>query len=67
LVIVQMFIFYIPLAYAGSFLYGPTGVFGALALAYLAAGIAAHFLLNRFITARTRSWAAVSHPAHEGT
>lgn len=67
LVIAQMFIFYIPLAYAGSFLYGPTGVFGALALAYLAAGIAAHFLLNRFITARTRSWAAVSHPAHEGT
>jgi Na+-driven multidrug efflux pump len=66
LVIVQMFIFFIPLAYAGSYLYGPTGIFGALALAYLAAGIAAHFLLNRFMAARTRSLAAVAATDHEG-
>ena len=51
-VIVQMFVFYIPLAYVGSHLYGPPGVFGALALAYLGAGIAAHLLLNRFLAAR---------------
>jgi Na+-driven multidrug efflux pump len=67
LVIVQMFIFYVPLAYAGLYLYGPAGVFGALALAYLAAGIAGHFLLNRFMAVRTRSLAAVPHAGHEGT
>jgi putative MATE family efflux protein len=66
LVIAQMFIFYIPLAYAGSYLYGPAGIFGALALAYLAAGIAAHFLLNRFLAARIRSLAAVTTPGNEG-
>ena len=54
LVIAQMFVFFIPLAYAGSSLFGPSGIFGALALAYLVAGIAAHFVLNRFLADRKR-------------
>ncbi len=52
LAIAQMFVFYIPLAYLGSHLYEAKGVFGALALAYMGAGIAAHFVLNRFLAAR---------------
>lgn len=59
LAIVQMFVFYVPLAYAGSHLYGPPGVFGALALAYLGAGIAAHFVLNRYLVERKRAAIAV--------
>jgi putative MATE family efflux protein len=49
---VQMFLFYVPLAYIASGLWGPTGVFAALALAYIAAGAAAHLLLNRFLRER---------------
>jgi len=59
LALVQMFAFYVPLAYAGSHFYGPPGVFGALALAYLGAGIAAHFVLNHYLVERKRAVVAV--------
>jgi hypothetical protein len=59
LALIQMFAFYVPLAYVGSHLYGPPGVFGALALAYLGAGIAAHFVLNRYLSQRKRAVVAL--------
>jgi putative MATE family efflux protein len=55
LTIVQMFLCCVPLAYIGSGLFGPPGAFGAISLAYLMAGIAAHFLLNHFVAEKRRS------------
>ena len=46
----QMLLFYIPMAYIGSFLFGLTGVFGALALVYALGGITAYLLLRRVLT-----------------
>ncbi|MCK4236665.1 MAG: MATE family efflux transporter, partial [Candidatus Krumholzibacteria bacterium] len=45
--IMQMFVLYIPLAYVGVHLFGVPGIFWALAIAYIAAGIAAYFVLVR--------------------
>lgn len=47
--IAQMFILYIPLALIGSRLFGLTGVFVALAIAYCGAGIASHYILARIM------------------
>ena len=47
--IAQMFILYVPLALIGSRLFGLTGVFVALAIAYCRAGIASHYLLVRIM------------------
>jgi Na+-driven multidrug efflux pump len=60
----QIFLFFIPLAAIASRIWGPAGVFSALALAYIAAGMAAHFLLNRYVEARRISLTAAV-PAHE--
>jgi putative MATE family efflux protein len=52
LILVQMVLVYIPLAYLGSTLFGLAGVFGALAFVYAAGGICAHLLVKRFVTAQ---------------
>lgn len=52
LTIAQMFLCCLPLAYLASNLLGPPGVFGAVSTAYLAAGVAAHFMLGRFLAER---------------
>ncbi|MCK4653412.1 MAG: MATE family efflux transporter [Candidatus Cloacimonetes bacterium] len=49
LIITQMFILYIPLAYLGSYLFGIKGIFSGIALAYLIAGIIAHFVLKKHL------------------
>lgn len=47
LVLVQMFCIYMPLALLGSHLYGIAGVFGALAISYIAGGLAGHTILGK--------------------
>jgi putative MATE family efflux protein len=47
--ITQMFILYIPMALLGSYLFGLTGVFIALAIAYCSAGLASYFILDKII------------------
>ncbi len=54
----QVFVLYIPLAYLASHLYGPPGVFAALGLSYIAAGLGAHLLLNRYLAQRKALLAA---------
>ena len=49
LMVIQMFGLYIPLAYVGSYLFGLTGIFGAIVLAYSLSGIASHFALKRVL------------------
>ncbi len=49
LVLAQMIIVYVPLAYLGSQLFGLSGVFGALALVYALGGVAGHFLFGRIL------------------
>ena len=49
LIITQAFVLYIPLAYAGSSLFGLNGIFCAAALSFISAGIAAHLLLKRYL------------------
>ncbi|HUV82423.1 MAG TPA: MATE family efflux transporter [archaeon] len=52
LMVIQMFVLYIPLAYVGSYLFGLTGIFGAIVLAYSLTGIASHFVLKRVLKYR---------------
>jgi Na+-driven multidrug efflux pump len=47
--LVQMFAVYVPLAYLGSNLFGPRGVYGALAVSYVLSGIFSHLILNRIL------------------
>jgi Na+-driven multidrug efflux pump len=49
LTIIQMFVLYVPLAYAGSYLFGLVGVFSAAAIANIIAGLAAHLWLKRVL------------------
>jgi putative MATE family efflux protein len=49
LVLAQMIVVYIPLAYLGSRWFGLAGVFGALALVYALGGIAARLILKNAI------------------
>lgn len=52
LMVIQMFVLYIPLAYVGSYLFGLTGIFGAIVLAYSLTGMASHFVLKRVLVYR---------------
>jgi putative MATE family efflux protein len=45
----QMFILYIPLVYAGSFMFGLRGAFAGIVLAHSLAGVIAHFVLTRIL------------------
>ena len=47
LVLIQMFVLYIPLAFLGSHLFGLTGIFGAAAVANVTAGCLAFFWVRR--------------------
>ena len=49
LMMMQMFILYIPLASVGSRIWGLHGIFGALLVSYSVSGFIAHKLLNRTI------------------
>jgi len=57
LMIVQMFVLYVPLAYVGSHLFDLTGLFSGLAISFLISGILAIFVLkkNLGLTDRTVS------------
>jgi len=59
LTILQMFVLYIPLAYAGAALYDLTGIFAAAATANIIAGIVAFFVLRMVLL---RSTAAATAP-----
>ena len=52
LMVIQMFVLYIPLAYVGSYLFGLPGIFGAIVLAYSLSGIASHFVIKRVLEYR---------------
>jgi putative MATE family efflux protein len=47
--IAQMFVLYVPLALLGSTLFGVQGVYGALAIAYILAGVVAHLVMKRIL------------------
>jgi putative MATE family efflux protein len=47
--VLHMFVLYVPLALAGSYLLGIRGMFAGLALSFFAAGVAGHFVLKRVI------------------
>jgi len=49
LAVMQMFVLYIPLAYAGSYLFGLAGVFSAIAVTYFIAGMSAHKVLGMIL------------------
>ena len=49
LTLVQMFVLYIPLAFTGSLLFGPPGIFSALALSYIVVGPVAHIVNKKYI------------------
>lgn len=53
LTVMQMFVLYIPLAYAGSALFGLTGIFTAASTAHILAGIVAYFVLRIVVTRST--------------
>ena len=52
LMVIQMFVLYIPLVYVGSYLFGLPGIFGAIVLAYSLSGIASHFVIKRVLEYR---------------
>lgn len=47
LILIQIFVLYVPLALLGSRLFGITGIFGALSLSYFISGTLAHFEIKR--------------------
>ncbi len=53
LTVFQMFIIYIPLAFLGKIYLGTTGIFSALAVSYIIAGILSFFLLRSVIDHHT--------------
>jgi putative MATE family efflux protein len=55
LTLTQTFILYIPMAYVGSYFFGLGGVFAALPISYLIAGIISKFVLNRIVLSREKS------------
>jgi len=55
LTITQTFLLYVPMAYIGSYFFGLWGVFAALPISYLIAGIISNFVLNRIVISREKS------------
>ena len=49
LMVLQMFIIYVPLGFTGSYLFGLPGIFGALPISYFIAGLSGHFVLKSTI------------------
>ena len=54
LMILQMFVLYIPLAYAGSQIFGMPGMFAGIVIAYFLGGTASHIVLGRVLAAEER-------------
>jgi putative MATE family efflux protein len=55
LMALRMFVIYVPLAYAGSRLFGIQGVFGAATVANMVAGLAAYLWLRRTLSGLSRA------------
>ena len=49
LTIAQMFVLYIPMAFAGAYLFDMAGIFAALVLSYLVSGVAARLIVARIL------------------
>ncbi|MCK4777350.1 MAG: MATE family efflux transporter [Actinomycetia bacterium] len=47
--IIQMFALYVPLVFAGSFLYGIPGIFGGITIAYILSGIISYMVLKNIL------------------
>jgi putative MATE family efflux protein len=62
LTLTQTFLFYIPMAYIGSYFFGLWGVFVALPISYLIASIISNFVLNRIVISREKSY-TVDNPS----
>ena len=60
LTLTQTFLFYIPMAYIGSYFFGLWGVFVALPISYFIAGIISRFVLNKIVLLREKSNTATS-------
>lgn len=54
LMMVQMFVLYIPLAYAGSHLFGIPGIFLGVVIAYFIGGLSGHVVLGGALAAEER-------------
>ena len=54
LIVMQMFILYIPMAFIGSYFFGIQGIFIALALSYFVSGIVAHIVQSRIMAIEER-------------
>ena len=50
----QTFFLYVPIAYIGSYFFGLWGVFAALPISYLIAGIISNFVLNRIVLSKEK-------------
>jgi len=51
----QTFLFYIPMAYLGSYIFGLIGVFAALPISYFITAIISRFVLNKIVLSREKS------------
>ncbi len=47
LMLIQMFVFYVPLAFLGGRFWGVPGIFASFAVSYLASGVIANYVLNK--------------------
>ncbi|MFC2165559.1 MATE family efflux transporter [Acidobacteriota bacterium] len=65
LIFLQMVVFYIPLAHLGSRVFGLQGIFGGAAVAYIVAGVSAHFLMKYILNSMRSSFATQSDAQHE--
>jgi len=59
LLVLQMFVLYIPLAHLGSRLFGLPGIFGGIVIAFLIGGFCANLVLGRVLASEERK-AAIS-------
>lgn len=60
LIFLQMIVFYVPLAHLGSHLFGLRGIFGGATVAYIVAGLSAHFLIKHILVSMRSSFATYS-------
>ncbi len=60
LMLIQVFVLYVPLALLGDRLLGLPGIFGAGGASYIIAGIAAYFWLSRVLVLRSRTGEATA-------
>ena len=61
LTFLQMVVCYVPLAHLGSHLFGLRGIFGGAAVAYMVAGVSAHFLVKYILTSMRSNFVKSTH------